>query len=235
MNIVSIMAHQDDEMRCLGTMLRCRDRGDDLHFVTLTDGSKGFVQEPDIEHERAAAIRDREMRRIAMEVGATYTNLRYPDEFLYDTPPVRTDLIEAIRATRASLVFTHYREDYNQDHATVYTLVRHCVMQASLPVLPTASPPLAETPTVFLVLPFGPSSFVPTHFVDITDYEAEKIRLLGFHESQEVAMRKAVGSGFDELCRRPDEYWGDQVGCGFAECFEPMRSRGTMKPYGVLP
>lgn len=48
MNVVSIMAHQDDEMFCLGTMLKCRARGDRLSFITLTDGSKGFVQRPDI-------------------------------------------------------------------------------------------------------------------------------------------------------------------------------------------
>ena len=45
MNVVSIMAHQDDEMRCLGTMLKCRARGDRLWFITLTDGAKGFVQQ----------------------------------------------------------------------------------------------------------------------------------------------------------------------------------------------
>jgi L-alanine-DL-glutamate epimerase-like enolase superfamily enzyme len=42
------MAHQDDEMQCLGTMLKCRARGDRLFFITLTDGAKGFVQQPDL-------------------------------------------------------------------------------------------------------------------------------------------------------------------------------------------
>ncbi len=37
MNVVSIMAHQDDEMRCLGAMLKCREWGDSLHFISLTD------------------------------------------------------------------------------------------------------------------------------------------------------------------------------------------------------
>ena len=45
MNVVSIMAHADDEMRCLGTMLRCAERGDRLAFITLTDGSHGYVQD----------------------------------------------------------------------------------------------------------------------------------------------------------------------------------------------
>jgi len=59
MNVVSIMAHADDEMRCLGTMLKCRARGDRLSFITLTDGSNGFVQNPGIPRQEAARIRQR--------------------------------------------------------------------------------------------------------------------------------------------------------------------------------
>src|SRR4051812_31044641 len=65
MNFVSIMAHQDDEMRCLGTMLKCRARGDRLAFVTLTDGSGGFVHQPDIARTDAARIRHEEMSVLA--------------------------------------------------------------------------------------------------------------------------------------------------------------------------
>jgi LmbE family N-acetylglucosaminyl deacetylase len=235
MNVVSIMAHQDDEMRCLGTMLKCRARGDRLSFITLADGSKGFVQKPDIDRAEAARIRHEEMTSLAEAVGAEYINLREPDEFLYDTPEVRMALIEAIRRTGAELVFTHYHEDYNQDHITTHGLVRHCAMQSCLPVLPTESAPLPAHPAVFLCLPSGPFGFVPTHFVDITEFEERKVELLGLHRSQEEAMQQAVGSGFAGICGQPDSYWGAQVGCGFAECFVPMRSRGAVKPYGVLP
>jgi LmbE family N-acetylglucosaminyl deacetylase len=235
MNVVSIMAHQDDEMRCLGTMLKCRARGDRLAFVTLTDGSKGFVHNPGIDPAHAARIRDEEMTSLAEELDAEYINLREPDEFLYDTPDVRTALIEAIRRTRAELVFTHYSDDYNQDHATTHVLVRHCAMQSCLPVIPTGSEPLAQHPAVFVCPPHGPFPFVPTHFVDITDYEQRKVELLGLHRSQEQAMQQATGAGFAELCAKPDSYWGQQVGCEFAECFAPMRSRGAVKANNVLP
>ena len=212
MNVVSIAAHQDDEMRCLGTMLKCKARGDDLHFITVTDGSKGFVQQPDIDPDEAASIRQAEMGRLADEVGATNINLRFPDEFLFDSAEVRMKLIEAIRSTKSELVFTHFSEDYNQDHVTVNGLVRHCAMQAALPVLPTRSAPLTTVPAIFLTLPFGPVDFVPSHFVEISDYEVEKIRLLSYHKSQERAMSQAVGVGFAALCERPDAYWGDQAG-----------------------
>ena len=235
MNVVSIMAHQDDEMQCLGTLLKCRARGDRLAFVTLTDGAKGFVQRPEIEPAEAARIRHAEMSALARRLEAAYLNLRQADEFLYDTPEVRMELIEAIRQTQAGLIFTHYNEDYNLDHVTVSALVRHCAMQACLPVLPSGSPPLVEHPAIFMVAPHGPFVFPATHFVDVTAFEDAKIELLGLHRSQEEAMRQAVGAGFERLCRRLDGYWGQAVGCDYAEGFVPMRARGAIKTYNVLP
>jgi len=235
MNVVSIMAHQDDEMGCLGTMLKCRARGDALAFIVLTDGSKGFVQRPEIDQAEAARIRGEEMGALVRELGARYVCLDQPDEFLYDTAALRLKLIEAIRSTCADLVFTHYAQDYNQDHMTTSALVLHCAMQSCLPVLPTDSAPLPAHPAVFHTLPHVPVAFPATHFVDISEFEAEKVRLLSLHRSQEEAMRMAVGAGFEALCGRSDAYWGQQAGCAFAECFTPMRSRGAIKPYPVLP
>jgi LmbE family N-acetylglucosaminyl deacetylase len=235
MNVVSIMAHQDDEMRCLGTMLKCRLRGDRLSFITLTDGSKGMVQDPGLSRQQASAIRQREMDALTDAAGAIYLNLAEPDEFLYDTPDVRLKLIEAIRQTGAELIFTHYHEDYNLDHVTVNRLVRHCAMQACLPVLPTASPPLKNHPAVFLCEPFGAFDFTPTHYVDIGAVRSEKARLLRCHASQEEAMQAAVGSGLEALCARLEAHRGDLSGCEWAEAFLPMQGRGTIKSYAVLP
>jgi LmbE family N-acetylglucosaminyl deacetylase len=234
-NVVSIMAHQDDEMRCLGTMLACRARGDRLHFITLTDGSKGFVQNPGIERAEAAAIRDAEMRSLADAVGATYTTLGEPDEFLYDTPEVRMRLIEAIRQTGADLVFTHYGEDYNLDHTTTHSLVRHCAMQSCLPVLPTASAPLASHPAIFLIDPHGPFLFPASHYVDVSPYHEEKIRLLLHHDSQEEALQRGTGTGLAAMTAKLDACRGEQAGVAHAEAFTPMRARGAVKPWSVLP
>jgi LmbE family N-acetylglucosaminyl deacetylase len=235
MHIVSLMAHQDDEMYCLGTLFKYCDRGDRIHFITVTDGAKGFVQQPDIDPAEAARIRQMEMESLAQCLEADYINLQEPDEFLYDTPEVRMKVIEAIRKTRAEVIFTHYHEDYNLDHTTVSSLVRHCAMQACLPVLPTASPPLTNHPAIFMICPHGAFTFPATHFVDVSELEDKKIAALKLHRSQEVAMQQAVNAGFDKLCRRLDAYWGQQVGCTYAEGFVPMRGRGSIKPYPVLP
>ena len=235
LTVVSIMAHQDDEMRCLGTLLKCRARGDRLAFVVLTDGSAGVLANPPLSRAAAARIRRREMKALACALGAAYVCLGERDEFLYDTPDVRMALIEAIRRTKADVIFTHYSADYNEDHVTTHRLVKHCAMLASLPLLPTSSSPLQAHPALFCVEPHGPIPFAATHFVDISDVEAEKVRLLPLHASQEDAMQKALKTGFDKLCGCPDAYWGQKVGCEFAEPFASMESRGAVKPYAVLP
>ena len=73
-------------------------------------------------------------------------------------------------------LLAHSAEDYNEDHIITHRLVRHCCMIASLPLLPTKSPCLKAHPAVFCVEPHGPIPFAPTHFVDISKVEAEKVR-----------------------------------------------------------
>lgn len=235
MNVVSIMAHQDDEMFCLGTMLKCRARGDRLFFITLTDGSKGFVQRPDISRAEAARIRTAEMTALTKTVDAEYISLGEPDEFLHDTDDVRMRLIEAIRRTKAQLVFTHFQQDYNLDHTTTNSLVRHCAMQSCLPVLPTQSPMLLEHPAVFQIEPHGPIPFAATHYVDISPHQQDKARLLASHVSQEEAIRQALGKGLGDLCEITSRFRGWQVGCEHAEAFMGMPARGAVKPRPMLP
>jgi len=235
MNIVSVMAHQDDELMCLGTMLKMRERGDNLHFVCVTDGSGGMVQWPDMGREEAAAIRDREMKDLARQLGATYICLGEQDEYLYDTADVRLRLIDAMRDCEADVIFTHFSPDYNVDHMTVNMLVRQCAMHLPLPMTHTKAPPLAATPAVFLVEPSGSFEFEPSHWVDISAQVERKSQLALCHKSQDDAFRAALGKGLDDWIMKTSLHRGDQSGVPHAEAFRPMLSRGLIKPYSILP
>ncbi len=194
-----------------------------------------MVQSPEMGREEAAAIRNAEISALTNAIDAVYLNLGEPDEFLYDTPEVRMALIEAIRSTGADLIFTHFSEDYNLDHVTTNRLVRHCAMQSCLPVLPTRSQPLPQHPAVFECEPFGVFNFSASHYVDISDYFNEKVRLLKCHCSQEDALQMATRSGLEAIVSRLDQYRGELSGCHWAEAFCPMPGRGTIKPYPILP
>ena len=235
MNVVSILAHQDDEVCCLGTMLKCRERGDRLFFITLTDGCNGMTHSPGMPRVVAAEIRHREMSAVAAAAGGEYINLRIEDEFLYDTKETRMQLIEAIRRTGADLVFTHFDVDYNQDHITTHHLVRQCAMNASLAILATNSPPLSRHPAIFLNPPSGPIPFPASYFVDVTEYEDRKVEILKRHDSQEQALQQALNVGLGKFCRIPDAFWGLQADCEYAEAFVPMAARSAIKTFPVLP
>jgi len=235
MNVVSVMAHQDDELVCLGTMLRMRERGDALHFICLTDGSSGMVQAPDMTRAEAAAVREREMRALTARLDATYLCLGERDEYLYDTPAVRDWLIGALRACRADVVFTHFSPEYNVDHMTVNLLTRQCAMQAPFAMVRTEHPPLMAPPAVFLVEPAGGFEFTPTHYVDISSQIERKRELVRCHTSQDEAFRAGLGKGLDDWISENSRLRGAQAGVPHAEGFLPMLSRGLIKAYPVLP
>ena len=111
MNIVSIMAHQDDELMCLGTMLKMKNSGHNLAFICLTDGAAGMAHMPDMPFPEAAKIRDVEMKNLTNDINAKYICLNRPDEYLYDTPEMRLELIETIRFVKADVIFTHNTVD----------------------------------------------------------------------------------------------------------------------------
>lgn len=69
MNVVSVMAHQDDELMCLGTMLKMKARGDSLHFICLTGGEMGMVQHPEMSSKEASECRKRRWRHWQMRQG----------------------------------------------------------------------------------------------------------------------------------------------------------------------
>jgi len=237
MNVVSVMAHQDDELMCLGTMLKMQERGDRLHFICITDGSGGMVQRPDMPREEAAAVREAEMRALADSVGAAYICLGERDGFLYDSPELRLRLLDALRKCEAEVVFTHHSPDYNLDHMTVNLLVQQCAVYMPLPMTKTRFPPTASTPAVFLVEPMGSFEFHPTHWVDISGQVQRKSELALCHRSQDEAFKAAFGreKGLQNWIAGVSRTRGEQVGVPHAEAFRPMMARGLVKPYQVLP
>jgi LmbE family N-acetylglucosaminyl deacetylase len=237
MNVVSVMAHQDDELMCLGTMIKMWKLGHKLHFISLTDGSMGMAHMPEMTLDEAASIRHKEMSVLATRLNATYTCLGICDEFLFDGKDIRLALLNALRATKADLIFTHFSTDYNLDHITTNQLVRQCAMHMPLPMIKTEAPPTETTPAVFMVEPFSGFEFEATHWVDISDVIQEKMQLAKCHKSQDDAFLAAFGEGkgIDNWVMTTSSKRGEQCGVKYAEAFRPMLSRGLIKPHSILP
>jgi LmbE family N-acetylglucosaminyl deacetylase len=236
MNIVHVAAHQDDEGHSLGTLLKYkRQGGHNITLICTTNGDKGMSFSPEIPYEKAAAIRDKEMRAVADALGANYLCLGGEDEFLYDTKEMRLRLIDALRACRAELVFTHWIRDYNIDHTTTAQLVFQATMNSIIASMATDHPALKDTPKIFYWDVGDGFGFEGTHFVEISEeLIQEKVRVIRLHESQMEVMRK-IGPDFADILYERAKAVGQRVGVPFAEVFRPCLASRRTPMANMLP
>jgi LmbE family N-acetylglucosaminyl deacetylase len=236
MNITFVGAHQDDEMFCLGTLLKCRQRGDRLSLICTTNGDKGMSDRPDVLHDEAGGIRDGEIRQVADRLGADYQCLGEPDEALYDTWDVRQKVIDALRLTKPDVVFTHFHRDYNLDHTTTSQLVFQCAMLAPIASIRTPHEPLAKCPAIYYVDPGPGYDFEGTHFVEIPEPLVEEMMaLISMHSSQNDVVRRMAGTDYTEIIRKRLIETGARVGVRFAEVFRPCLAARRIPLASMLP
>lgn len=236
MNIAFVGAHPDDEMSCLGTLLRCRARGDALHLIYTTNGDKGMSDDPSVPLAECARIREGEMREVARALGADGVCLGAPDEALYDTWENRVKLIEALRRAKADLAFTHYTQDYNLDHTATSALVFQAALLAQIASVRTESPPLPRVPPIFYVDPGPGYGFEATHFVAIDSAAVGEIRrILGLHASQMAVARRLLGRDYRDAVEERLKAAGARVGVPYAESFRPCLAERRTPLANLLP
>jgi N-acetylglucosamine malate deacetylase 1 len=236
MHIVHVGAHQDDEARALGTLLKYRRQGGhEITLICTTNGDKGLSFDPETPLEVAAATRDREIRAVAAALGANYIGLGAPDEYLYDTKEMRLKLIDALRACRADLIFTDWVNEYNSDHTITGELVLQCALLTIIASVRTEHPALKVTPKIFHCDPGPGFGFEGTHFVEISeDIVDEKGRIINLHESQ-MAVFRQIGQDWATERRR---YWhevGARVEVPYAEVFRPCLALRRTPLANMLP
>jgi LmbE family N-acetylglucosaminyl deacetylase len=237
MNVCVVIAHQDDEQGCLGTLLRLRaERGARITLIALTNGDKGASWDPDRPLAEVAAVRAREMGEVAAALGADYVCLGQPDGFLLDGAEVRLALIEALRAARAELVFTHFTEDYNEDHVVTARLACHAALLGEIASVRTDSPALDHAPAIFHMSPGDGYGFDGTHFVTLTAEQAdEKARILRLHASQMAVMRELRGVDYADLTLDADRARGARLVAPYAEVFRPCLMERRIPTASMLP
>jgi N-acetylglucosamine malate deacetylase 1 len=223
MNVVCVFAHQDDEMRCLGTLQRLAEADHAISFVCVTNGNKGlpFTKgQPDFEH--AAEIRDTEMRAVASHFGGSYECLGYEDGELFDAPELRQTLITVLRQLDAELVFTHWTSDYNPDHVVTGKAVTDAALFTNLASFGPPSEPLARVPRIFYVNPGDGYGFEATHFVALSKrHVRQKAELIRLHASQMEVIRQLRGRDYADEVADEDRRQGARLMVDAAEAFRP--------------
>jgi LmbE family N-acetylglucosaminyl deacetylase len=176
-----IAVHPDDEvLGCGGTIARHVALGHQVHVLVVTRGIPEIFSPDLIEHTR-------------QELRAAHQILGVSSVRFLDFPAPRLDVVaghelaDAISATirdlQAETVYLPHRGDLHADHRAVYeaTLVAARPIKACPTHTLYCYETLSETDWA---APFPDSVFVPTVFVDITDYLNLKLRALACYESQ---------------------------------------------------
>jgi LmbE family N-acetylglucosaminyl deacetylase len=220
MTYVCVFAHPDDEMRCLGTLLRLHEQGQHIAFVAVTAGDKGLPFDPD--PSRAAVVRAGEMQSVAAAFDAPYVCLDREDGFLYDDATVRRALIVALRQLSAEVVFTHWTSDYNPDHVVTAQLVVDAALFSTLGPFADGAEALAAVPRIFHVDPGPGYGFEATHFVELgPEHTRRKAELIRLHHSQMDVMRELSGEDYADQMARADALTGSRLMVAAAEAFRP--------------
>lgn len=238
MNILAIGAHPDDvEIHCGGTLAKFASQGHKIFTATATNGNIGSATLP---MDEIAAIRKAEAKKAAEVIGAEYICLDYDDEMLFEDRAVRLAFIDLVRYCKADLILTHNPEDYNPDHVLTSKIINDIAVMIPVAKIETPNKPYDKIPIIAYFEPAHGLGFVPTEYVDITNFIDKKMEMCLCHQSQISWMQDnykdiMADQNFFENYKTIARFRGIQCGVKYAEGFRMANDAYRVVPYRVLP
>jgi N-acetylglucosamine malate deacetylase 1 len=182
--LMVVGAHPDDaEYKAGGLAALYRAHGDEVLFVSVTDGSAGHHQ---VSGAALAVRRKAEAARAADVVGLRYDVWGFPDGCLVPDLSAREAMIRAIRRFQPDLLLTHRPNDYHPDHRATSLLVQDAAYLLTVPAICPDVPHLRVDPVIaYLSDDFSrPYPFAPSVIVDVGSVFDAKVQMLQAHDSQ---------------------------------------------------
>ncbi len=216
-----------------GTLAKFAAQGHRVTMVHVANGDKGHKVIPS--HE-LIAIREEEARRAGALIGAEVISLDKPDlSVRSDDPELIKILTEIIRKTKPDLIITHPRDDYMKDHMEVSMAVFDASFSASVPYYETESPAYDQIVPIYYMDTLSGMNFIPTEYVDISDFIDVKLQMNACHDSQIRWLREHDRIDFLDFVKTVSKFRGYQCGVAYAEGFTPCLAWPRMKPARLLP
>jgi N-acetylglucosamine malate deacetylase 1 len=220
MNVLAVGCHPDDlEIGCSGTLAKLAFQG---HFVTMVhvaNGDKGHVAIPS---EELKEIRAQEAKAAGALIGVRVVNLNVPDlSVKSDNDDLIGKLVDVIRESKPDYIITHPPEDYMKDHMEVSKAVFDASFAATVPYYKTALNRAvhALVAPIFYMDTLAGVGFVPTEYVDISDFIETKLEMNNCHQSQIKWLYEHDGIDFLDFVRTVSKFRGLQCGKTYAEGF----------------
>lgn len=197
---LAVAAHPDDiEFAMAGTLVCLGERGWQLHYMNVANGSCGsVVEDPQV----IAARRANEAREAASVLGATWHPPLCNDlEIAYCNEQIGR-LCSLIRRIRPGIILTHSPQDYMEDHTITCRIVvtaAFCRGIRNYPVHPEMRP-ITDDVTVYHAMPHGlrgplRQRITAGQHVDTTAVLDTKRRALCCHHSQREWLDASQGIG----------------------------------------
>ena len=128
--VVAVFAHPDDEsLLAGGTLAACAAAAREVTILSMTRGEEGPISDGSVTRAGLGAVRERELRAAADELGATSARcLDYADGQLESQPEERVarELAALIDAARPAVVVSFGPEGlyWHEDHVAVHRFAR---------------------------------------------------------------------------------------------------------------
>lgn len=234
MRVLAIAAHPDDiEFHCAGTLLKCKDRGDEVFVCTVNNGNMGHLE---IMPDELAKIRRAEAQRSCDIAGFTYLPADIGDLCSYYQSREQKDIIvDIIRQADPDLIIMPDPDDYMCDHVAASKLAFDAAFMATVPHYFTKYPATNKICPIYYMETAAGVNFNPTEYVDITPYYEKKVEMLLCHESQAVWLKEHDNVDYTNECRLLSEFRGMQCKVQYAEAFRPCIVSHRLVPYRILP
>jgi len=192
--VVVVAAHPDDVGSCLGFVLRARGKFD-FHLVDFTAGEAG---------KSGKGVRIAEEETVCREVGLRLHWLGERDGDSYAGREACEKLTRILKDVQPRAVIAHWPVESHTDHLMSAATAMRAVKKSGL------------RPEIYFMYAGQESrNFQPTHFVDVSEVESEKLRLCRLYASQ---------NRNDWLARAfelENRHWGSMAfpGVRYAEAF----------------
>lgn len=197
---MAVGAHPDDiEFAMAGTLVILKERGWQIHYMPIANGSCGSVT---MSREDTIATRSRESQDAAASIGAAYHPPLVDDiEILYEQPLIRK-LCAILRQVSPEILLLPSPQDYMEDHMNASRTMVTAAFCRNMPNYLTDPPTkhIENEMCLYHAMPYGLHDQLrnpvrPDFFVDTSAVIERKQKMLACHVSQKQWLDESQGVG----------------------------------------
>ena len=179
LKVMVFAPHPDDEtLGCGGTLLRHREKGDELHWYIaseLKDSESDFFKKRLQEIDAVSNVYSFSTIEFGHFVATELDT--------YSKSELIGSISNAINSVKPDVIYIPYRNDVHSDHAAVFDAVASCTKSFRYPFISKIRAYETLSETEFGLRP-DDGGFKPNLFIDITSNFATKIQIMEQYESE---------------------------------------------------